>query len=429
MPQFDVNSLGFGGSAVNETTDINNPDNHVVETTTGEATDLNKEPDKSVDTTAQQTTETTKEEKVDDKSTEETTPQYAEGTEVTIGDNVYTFDKDGNLVDKDNNVFKTKDEVADFFKEFTVEENKADTKSDVLDLDKVHSLLGVDVFDNQGKKVEFENTEDGIKEYVDAVMEVKTNEAANAGVNQLFEQYPILKDFLTYYVANGNSAEGFDQVKDRSSITLDEANEAQQEAIIREAYKEFGRGGNVDTYIQYLKDTKQLAAVAKAELEALQQADTARKEEYDRMAAEQQIQAQEQEIAYWQNVHDTISNRVIGGYKIPETVVIERDGKQVAVTPNDFFNYLYQVDKDGNSRYMYDLAKQDPKQRFDDEILRAWLTYTGKGYNSLIDMAVANKQVEKLKLVANKNKGSKQTISIKAPAKNSNKVDTGAFGY
>ena len=78
---------------------------------------------------------------------------------------------------------------------------------------------------------------------------------------------------------------------------------------------------------------------------------------------------------------------------------------------------------------MYDLAKQDPKQRFDDEILRAWLTYTGKGYNSLIDMAVANKQVEKLKLVANKNKGSKQTISIKAPAKNSNKVDTGAFGY
>ena len=58
MPQFDVNSLGFGGSAVNETTDINNPDNHVVETTTGEATDLNKEPDKSVDTTAQQTTET-----------------------------------------------------------------------------------------------------------------------------------------------------------------------------------------------------------------------------------------------------------------------------------------------------------------------------------------------------------------------------------
>lgn len=429
MPQFDVNSLGFGGSAVNETTDINNPDNHVVETTTGEATDLNKEPDKSVDTTAQQTTETTKEEKVDDKSTEETVPQYAEGTEVTIGDDVYTFDKDGNLVDKDNNVFKTKDEVADFFKEFTVEENKADNKADVLDLDKVHSLLGVDVFDNQGKKVEFENTEDGIKEYVDAVMEVKTNEAANAGVNQLFEQYPILKDFLTYYVANGNSAEGFDQVKDRSSITLDETNEAQQEAIIREAYKEFGRGGNVDTYIQYLKDTKQLATVAKAELEALQQADTARKEEYDRMAAEQQQQAQEQEIAYWKNVHDTISNRVIGGYKIPETVVIERDGKQIAVTPNDFFNYLYQVDKDGNSRYMYDLAKQDPKQRFDDEILRAWLTYTGKGYNSLIDMAVANKQVEKLKLVANKNKGSKQTISIKAPAKNSNKVDTGAFGY
>lgn len=427
MPQFDINSLGFGGSTANDTTDINNPENPVVETTTGEATDLNKEPDKSVDTTTQETVETTKTEELADKSVEEKPIEYAEGTEVTIGNDVYTFDKDGNLVDKDNNVFKTKDEVADFFKEFTVEESKEQKPS--YDLETVHSLLGVDVFDEKGKAVQFENTEEGIKQYIDAVMEIKTDEAANAGVNQLFEQYPILKDFLTYYVANGNSAVGFDQVKDRSAITLDETNEAQQEAIIREAYKEFGRGGNVDTYIQYLKDTKQLAAVAKSELESLQNADAARKEEYDRRAAEQQQQAQEQEIAYWQNVHDTISNRVIGGYKIPETVVIERDGKQVAVTPDDFFNYLYQVDKDGNSRYMYDLAKQDPKQRFDDEILRAWLTYTGKGYNSLIDMAVANKQVEKLKLVANKNKGNKQTISIKKPAKTTNKVDTGSFGY
>ena len=61
--------------------------------------------------------------------------------------------------------------------------------------------------------------------------------------------------FLNYYVANGNSFEGFGELRDRSGIEVDENNVSQQEAIVREAFKEFNRRGNVDKYIQYLKDS------------------------------------------------------------------------------------------------------------------------------------------------------------------------------
>ena len=422
MPNIDVNNFGFDGSASETPVNINDQDSPIVNTPSGEATNLSKEPETKVE---EPKTEEPKTEEVKEQETKDEV-SYEAGTEISIGNDVYTVDAEGNLVDKDNKIFKTKDELGEFIKQFDVEKNEPQPNS--YNLETVRGLLNTNIVDEKGQAVEFADTEEGIKQYVDAVMQVKTDEAAMAGVNNLFENYPILKDFLNYYLANGGSAEGFNELKDRSGIVLDEANEAQQEAIVREAYKEFNRGGDVETYIRYLKDTKQLAAVAKNELEALQNADAQIKAENERIARENQAQAEQQEIAYWQAVKETIDSKVIGGYKIPDTVVVNRDGKQVAVTPNDFFNYLYQVDDKGNSRYMYDLAKQDPKERFNDEILRAWLTYTGKGYNSLIDMAIANKQVEKLKLVANKNK-SKQTISIKKPSVNlSNKVDTSNFG-
>lgn len=428
MPEIDVNNFGFGGSIEESPVNINDQDSNVVTTPQGEVTKLDKEPENKVEETkAEEVVSEKNDSKADDSNDNSEEVSYEEGTEITIGNNVYKINAEGNLVDENNVVFKTKEELGDFIKQFSVEQEEPQPSS--YNLQSIQSLLDTNIVDNEGKAVEFADTEEGIKEYVNAVLQVKTDEAAVAGVNALFENYPILKDFLNYYVANGNSIEGFNEIKDRSNIVLDESNEAQQEAIIREAYKEFNRGGDVETYIRYLKDTKQLATVAKTELEALQAADSNIKAENERLAAEAQKQAQEQEIAYWQAVKQTIDSKVIGGYKIPDTVIINREGKQVAVTPDDFFNYLYQVDDKGNSRYMYDLAKQNPQDRFNDEILRAWLTYTGKGYNSLIDMAVADKQVQKLKLVANKNK-SKQTISIKKPTINkSNKVDVGNFGY
>ena len=47
-----------------------------------------------------------------------------EGQIVEIGDDSYTVDKDGNLVDKDGKIFKEAKDVAEFLKEFDVDETE-----------------------------------------------------------------------------------------------------------------------------------------------------------------------------------------------------------------------------------------------------------------------------------------------------------------
>ena len=205
--------------------------------------------------------------------------------------------------------------------------------------------------------------------------------------------------------------------------------ESQQIAIVREAWKEFGKRGDVNKYINYLKDSGQLVDAAKDDLAALQQADAEVREENSRAAAEAQKQYEQEVIAYWKGVKSCIDKREIAGYKIPEIIILEKGGKQVSATPEDFFNYLYQVDEQGYSQYQRELANEAPSERMNDELLKAFLKYTGKSYNSLLEMAVANKEVKKLRLTANKNKSAKATIKITKAAKTNGNLDGENFGY
>ena len=348
------------------------------------------------------------------------------GDSIELDGVTYTVNENGDLVDEKGEVFKAKSEVEAFLKEYTTEETNEAPEINVTDIQK---LVGVDVVDEKGKAISFDNTPEGVAEYVNSVLDLKKAEFAQAGINKLIEDYPVLNDFLNYYIANGNSYEGFGEMKDRSGIQIDEANEAQQIAIVREAWKEFGKRGNVDKYISYLKDSGQLLDVAKDDLAALQQADAEIREENAKAALQAQQEYEAQVAAYWKEVKSCVDKREIAGYKIPDVIILDRDGKQVSATPEDFFNYIYQVDEQGMSQYQRELANEAPADRMNDELLKAYLKYTGKSYNSLLEMAVANKEVKKLRLTANKNKSAKATIKITKAAKTNGNLDGENFGY
>ena len=143
---------------------------------------------------------------------------------------------------------------------------------------------------------------------------------------------------------------------------------------------------------------------AKDDLAALQQADAEIREQNSKAAIEAQKQYENEVNAYWNGVKSCIDKREIAGYKIPDVIIINKNGKQVSATPDDFFNYLYNVNEDGYSQYQIELANEAPADRMQDELLKAYLKFSGKSYNSLIEMAVAQKEVKKLRLTANKNK-------------------------
>ena len=374
--------------------------------------DDNKEPDNTGDDTGDD-----KKGNDDDKDGK---LDLSEGQVVEIGEDSYTVDKEGNLVDKDGNIFKEAKDVQDFLKEFEVDDTDSNEE---LNIDNIQKALGIELTDDNDKPIQFENTVEGVKSYVNSVIEAQKKDIAEAAVAAVFTKYPIVEQFLNYYIANGDSYEGFGQTPDRSNITIDDNNEAQQENIIRTAWKERNMAGDVESYIQYLKASNILASTARNELKALQESDKQKRDEYEKEAKRVEEEKAKSLKEYWDGVANVITSRKIAGYEIPEQILITRDGKKLTATPKDFFNYVYQVDKDGKSAYAKDFAKLTPEQKRDDEILRAFLTFTGGTYANLIDMAIKEEKIKTLKLHAKEQK--KTSVRVKPATKKGNDLDFG----
>lgn len=345
------------------------------------------------------------------------------GSSIEIEDKTYTVDEQGNVIDSEGNIFKHENEVSDWLKEY---ETENENNNEEINIDNIKKIFDTEFTDDEGNEIEFENNVQGIKSYVDSIIESSLEEAQETAINTLYEKIPILKDLIPYYIANGNSLDGFNEtMRDYSSIEIDDDNEAQQIEIIRTAWSEQGRKGDFNKYINFLKADGTLAEVANEELSALKEA----YEEYRQTIAKEAEEKEQEEInrqtAYWNGVKEVIDNRNIAGYKIPETIIVNKNGQKISYTPNDFFNYIFQVDDKGHSRYEYDIAKQTPQERRDDEILRAYLRFTGGSYSNLIDIAINNEQVKKLKLTS---KTRKQAVTVKINKPESNKNNTN-FGY
>lgn len=383
----NVNANGGGsGNKGEQNQDITNLDNGQVENPNG-GENINEPPAG----------------KENDENNENDNPtKLEEGTTLEIGDAKYTVDKDGNVVDSNGNIFKEASQVSEWMKEFeNVEENTSD-----ISIDSVKAAIGIEITDDNDKPIVFDNTVEGIKSYVDSVIETSKQEHYDTAINTLYQKYPIVKDVINYYVANGNSLEGFGQVPDRSGIEIDENNESQQEQIIRTAWSERKQRGDVNSYINYLKSSGTLLATAKEELDGLKEADAQYKRNIEAKAAAEEKEKIETLERYWNGVHDIIKSRKIAGYQIPESIVITRNGQKLSVTPEDFFNYIYRVDKEGKSAYERDLEAETPDVRRDDEILRAYLKYVGGNYSNLVDMAINEKNVATLKLRAKQHNAS-----------------------
>ena len=345
MPDFD---FGFGGETSTDVTPPTDggkgnepipPTDEKTNISTGKVETSNGATDLGNDINNGEKEDPKEDEK--DKGSEGNKSEYSPGTKFELDDKIYTVDENGNVIDDKGAIFKEAKDVADWIKSFNVD----DTNENDITIDNIIKAVGTEIVDDDEKPIQFENTANGIKSYIDAVVEVSKNDVTEAALNTLFTQYPFIKDAINYYKANGNSLEGFNEVVDRSDVTLDKDNEEQQKEIIRTAWKERGAKGDVEGYIDYLKSSGSLATIAEDELNNLKQYDADRKAKL----AEEAKKAQDEEIRYyqdyWNGVKEVIDSRKISNYQIPESIIINRNGQKLTVTPNDFFNYLYRVDK------------------------------------------------------------------------------------
>lgn len=347
------------------------------------------------------------------------------GTQLDIDGKPYTVDAKGNIVDDKGNVFKQASEVNDWLN--TVQTSNGDVEPDDKEITvaSIQKALGVEITDENGNPTEFTNDAAGVKSYVEDVINLKSAELQQAAVNKVFNDNPLLKQFADYLVVNNGNPYGFGQLPDRSTIELDKTSETQQEAIIRMAAQEFGNKAVNDNYIQYLKQTGGLYDEAKVQLANLVEKDNNLRKQLETEAEQRRAQEEQEIDKYWNNVNNVINSGIVGGYKLPESFVKEVNGTKVTFNRKDFFNYLSKpavTDKQGNTMtgYQRDLANLSDEDALAKEMLDAWLMFTGGTYKDLINMAVKEDSVRKLKIMSEKQRNAK---SIKIVTKRSGKTD------
>lgn len=313
----------------------------------------------------------------------------------------YTVAENGDIVDKNGNVFKAAAEVADWLKEQEI--NDSNDSNGEININNIIENVGVSITDEEGNPVEFTNDAAGVKNYIDSVMELRSNEIADATINKLFTDAPIVKDFIDYLAVNG-TPRGFGEIRDLSGVKLDKDNESQLESVIRAAAKEFGNTTLSDAYIKYLKDSGGLYDEANKQLQMMIDRDNAAKverEEQAKAARENEKIAVQQ---YWASVNQQIQSGNIAGYKIPESFVIEKDGRKMNFTREDFWDYLTVADKEtGMTGYRQDLSDMSEQDVMEHELLDAFLHFTGKTYRDLISMAVQEDKVKQLRIQSKQN--------------------------
>lgn len=354
-------------------------------------------------------------------NTDSSTGELSEGDSIEFEGATYTVDATGNLVDNKGNIFKEAKDVKSWIASMDVTN---DNNNNELDLNSIQEALGITVTDDNGKPVEFTNDAEGVKSYVNSVIDLKSKDIQTATINKLFADNPLLKEFTDYVQLTG-SAQGFGELPDRSGIEVEKDNINQQEAIIRMAAQEFGNKSLNENYIKYLKDSGGLYDEAKQQLAALIEKDAAMRQDIEQKAEANRQAEQARVNEYWQNVNKVIEGRIIAGYKLPESFTKEVNGQKVVFTPNDFYNYLNKAieqDADGNivTGYQRDLSKLTDEEYLNRELLDAWLMFTGGTYKDLIDMAVKEDNVRKLKI---KSKEQRTAKSIKVIKKQNGKVN------
>lgn len=339
--------------------------------------------------------------------------KLSEGDTINIDGVDYTIDAEGNAIAADGTVFRTATELAELI---------AQNGSEPSVLNQLQTRFGSDFKDENGNPIVFDDNEEGIAAYVETVVQSRVKEAQTAAINNLFETYPQVEQVINHLKLNG-TLDDFVEIPDRSQITVSKDNEEQQATFIREEWKLSGKKGDVNKFIDYCKNAGILYDTAVESKEAVDSIYESRLAEQKAQVEAKEAAAAAEEKAYWDNVEKTISKGELLGYSIPEQIQCNKDGKKVMLSRKDFLKYVSTpVDSEGNTAYMLDEAKVDSDARMQDDLLKAFLRFTGGDYASLVGMAVNKQKVLSIRTAAAQTTG-KRTVIINSKGNNSKTVD------
>jgi hypothetical protein len=241
----------------------------------------------------------------------------------------FELDKEGNALNPDGTIFKTKEEI-DLPKE-------DDTLIVPTLIEDIIKLNGVTILDEIGNPKIYPDTEQGILDYA---VDFAKHEVAQSQ-KEFFEQYPSVKEFAQH-IAKGGKEEDFYKTKTASwkNIAIEEDNENQLIDLITKDLMSKGHSKEDATeMVTLFKDSNKLIEKGKASLDNLRKQEAVKEKQKLVNEAESTKQFEIQVEKHWSNVAEVIKNGKLKDITIPES------DKEI------FKRYIgVAVDKNGNSQ-------------------------------------------------------------------------------
>lgn len=328
--------------------------------------------------------------------------EYENGLSVSIDGVDYTINEKHQLIDESGKVIKDAADVDSYLKGFEEHE-------DANFINAIAEKLNIDLVDENNNPVSFDNTPEGVAELFNEVVNNRVNDIKQEAINELVTSYPSLRDVINHAILNNGDLTSYGKTVDVSSFTIDDDRNKAID-IIKLSFETFNKKGDVDNYIEYLENADKLYEVANSELSAIKEKQASDSEDLQRKAQEVKDREAKAIEDYWNNVKSVIDNGTLGKYNIPKNIIVKQGDKNVTLTRNDFFNYLYKPNANGVTKYQEDLQSRSSDVSLNDDLIRAYLMFTKGDYSSIVDMAVNEKTVKQLKLHSSNLKMTKNNV-------------------
>lgn len=363
---------------------------------------------------------------------------------INIDDNDYILDENGNALNEDGSIFMSKTDI-DALEEYQDTIDNSDKY-----IEKVKKLVNIDIEDDKGNIVEYDDTPEGIAKYLSDVAEIKAEDKAKVIINDRYNKYPLLKQIEQHLRINNGSLEGFQQETDYSKIKLSEDNIQQLKDIAIAGEKARGRTDERALNIVKLAEADDsLIDLAKDNLEYLVNSQKVTQEFRDRQEALIQEQQAKEQAEFWgittneegkvftldnpNSVYNIIKegNLKVEGrdIKLPENIKRRLDGGKVTtVSRDEFFEYVYvpkEVVIDGQpqlaTQYMIDQYNSNNKKTVHDFVYDAFNTFVRNDKTQFIEQGIRQEKVREIRKL--KTKSSKVADKKKSPSTKLNKGD------
>lgn len=342
-----------------------------------------------------------------------------EVSEVEVDGVVYKLDTDGNAIDAEGKIVYKKEDLEE--------------PADVQIVGVLKQNIGIVITDESGKEIEYEDSLEGITKYVKDALKIQEESVAARVEEAIMGTHPELPNILRHLELNGN-LDKYKPSENWSKIVIaDDTEDTKLESIVRKAKLDKGDSETeINEYIKYLKEGNKLKDVAKESLKYLSDKEKATiKAEKDTLEARRnaEIEAEKKKVNYVANVIK--QGKLKLGEKefvIPEIIRIKKeDGTVVNKTRDDFFDYLYKPVsiklEDGRTvettMYKYDDYVNENKKTIEHDLLDALKTFAGYNMESFIET-----QVNKQKTLDLKKLITKKTLTVK---KSTDEAGTGSI--